>query len=133
MDTLRLRSEVWFEAMLSRGPGGQNVNKTASAAQMYWDFEHSALLNEWQRSMVRTKLARIINADGLLYIRSDESRDLDRNKGRCLEKLQVYLSDAFFVPKKRKKTKPTRSSQIKRRESKSRHAETKKNRRRVDY
>lgn len=132
MDAYRLRSEVWFDAMLSRGPGGQNVNKTASAAQLYWDFEHSLLLNDWQKNMVRSKLARMVNNDGLLYLRSDESRDLERNKSRCVEKLLEHLAEAFFVPKKRKKTKPTKSSQRKRRESKTRHSETKKNRRRVD-
>ncbi len=132
MDAFRLRSEVWFDAVLSRGPGGQNVNKTASAAQLYWDFEHSLLLNDWQKDMVRLKLARMINSEGLLYLRSDESRDLPQNKSRCIDKLLGHLAEAFHVPKKRKKTKPTKSSQRKRRESKARHSEIKKGRRRVD-
>lgn len=132
MDAQRLKAEVFFDAVLSRGPGGQNVNRTASAAILYWDFEHSLLLNDWQRQMVRTKLARMINSDGLLYLRSDESRDLPQNKSRCLDKLIQHLAEAFHVPKKRKKTKPTKASQVRRREAKSRRGEIKKNRRRVD-
>lgn len=132
MDPQRLKAEVFFDAVLSRGPGGQNVNRTASAAQMYWDFENSLLLNDWQKSMVRSKLARMINSEGLLYLRSDESRDLPQNKSRCIEKLVQHLTDAFHVPKKRKKTRPTRSSLAKRRDAKTRRGEIKKNRRRVD-
>lgn len=132
MDSQRLRAEVYFDAVLSRGPGGQNVNRTASAAQLYWDFENSLLLNEWQKSMVRSKLSRLINSEGLLYLRSDESRDLPQNKSRCLEKLIQHLEHAFHVPKKRKKTKPTKASRIKRREAKSRRSDIKKNRRRID-
>lgn len=132
MDLQRLRAEVYFDAVLSRGPGGQNVNRTASAAQLYWDFENSLLLNDWQKNMVRSKLSRLINNEGLLYLRSDESRDLTQNKSRCLQKLAQHLEQAFHVPKKRKKTKPTKASRIKRREAKSRHSEIKKNRRRID-
>jgi len=126
---------VRFEAVLSRGPGGQNVNRTASAAQMYWAFEHSYLLNDAEKARLRMKLANMINSEGEIYLRSDEQRDLERNKSRCIEKLLAHVIQALHVPKKRKKTKPTYSSQKKRREEKSRRGEVKKLRRRVgdDY
>lgn len=133
MDQVTLRNEVWFEAMLSRGPGGQNVNRTASAAQLYWAFEHSRLLTEQEKIRIREKLGNRINADGYIYIRSDESRDLERNKARCLEKLVDCVRTALFVPKKRKKTRPTKASQVRRRESKSRRGEVKKLRKKIDY
>lgn len=127
-----LRSEVRFDAVLSRGPGGQNVNRTASAAQCYWAFEDSYLLNFEEKARVRSKLANMINSEGLLYLRADEFRDLERNKSRCIEKLIAHVTAALHVPKKRKKTKPTYSSQVKRRDSKTRRGEIKKNRKRID-
>lgn len=126
-----LRHEVRFEAVLSRGPGGQNVNRTASAAQMYWAFEDSYLLTEEEKARLRARLGNMINADGEIYLRSDENRDLERNKSRCIEKLLAHVVTALHIPKKRKKTKPTFSSQKKRREKKARRGEVKKLRRRV--
>lgn len=99
---------------------------------MYWPFEWSRLLTEDEKNRVRFKLSNMINSEGEIYLRSDEFRDLDRNKSRCLEKLVAHTLGAIFVPKKRKKTKPTKSSQRKRRESKARHGEVKRLRRRVD-
>lgn len=127
------RREVLFKAVRSRGPGGQNVNKVSSAAQLNWDIEHSLLLNFEQKARVREKLANLINFEGILQLRSDEFRDLERNKSRCLEKLADFVARALHVPKKRKATKPTKSSKVKRRESKSRRGEIKKLRGRVDF
>ncbi len=124
-----LRREVHFEAVLSRGPGGQNVNRTASAAQLNWWFMHSALLSAQEKQRLQEKLKGRINQDGAIYLRCDEFRDLDRNKERCLDKLMELVAKALYVPKQRRPTKPTRSSQIKRLESKSRRSETKKLRR----
>jgi ribosome-associated protein len=120
------RREVIFKAVRSRGPGGQNVNKVSSAAQMTWEFEHSLLLNDQQKWRVREKLANLITGEGVLMLRSDEFRDLERNKARCLEKLAAHVAAALHIPKKRKATKPTRSSQVRRRDEKSRRGETKK-------
>lgn len=120
-----------FEAVLSRGPGGQNVNRTASAAQLYWFFEGSWLLSEEERARIRVRLANMINSVGEIYLRADEFRDLERNKSRCMEKLIAHVTTALHVPKKRKKTKPTRASKIKRREQKSRRKEVKRMRGRV--
>lgn len=133
LDIARLRGEVEFKAVRSRGPGGQNVNKVSSAAVMYWAFEHTALLREDQVARVRQKLANIINAEGYLYLRSDEFRDLERNKSRCLEKLVALVADALYVAKKRRATKPTKGSKRRNRESKSRRSETKRLRRSVSH
>jgi ribosome-associated protein len=125
------RREVVFKAVRSRGPGGQNVNKVSSAAQLSWEFEHSLLLNSDQKSRVRNKLGNMINSEGILMLRSDEYRDLERNKARCLEKLADHVAGALHVPKKRRATKPTRSSQVRRVEQKSRRGEIKKMRGKV--
>jgi ribosome-associated protein len=128
-----LLREVVFKAVRSRGPGGQNVNRVASAAQATWYVEFSELLSDAEKARLREKAANWINSEGALHTRSDEFRDLERNKKRCIEKLLSIIKAALHVPKKRKATKPTRASKVKRRESKTRRAEVKKLRGRVDY
>ncbi|MCB0408560.1 MAG: aminoacyl-tRNA hydrolase [Bdellovibrionales bacterium] len=120
-----------FTATRSRGPGGQNVNKVNSAALLKWNFENSQLLSEEEKHLVRSKLGALINKAGLLYLRSDEFRDFEANKRRCIEKIHELLGKAFFKPKKRKKTKPTLASRKKRLESKKRRGVTKQTRQKV--
>lgn len=129
----RLRAEVVFQAVRSRGPGGQNVNKVSSAALLTWDFMYSLLLTDEQKARVADKLQSIINSEYQIFIRSDEFRDLERNKVRCLEKLAERVREALFVPKKRKRTKPTRASKERKLEHKKRRSQTKKWRGKVDY
>lgn len=133
MNFVIITQEVGFTAVRSRGPGGQNVNKVSSAAFLTWNFLSSQGLNEQQKQIVGIKLYNFINSENQLYLKSDEFRDLPRNKARALEKLENILIQAFHVPKKRKKTKPTKSSKIKNRESKSRRSDTKKLRAKVSY
>lgn len=133
IDRDKVRSEVFFKAVRSRGPGGQNVNKVSSAAVLYWDYSYSRLLTEQQKHRLAQKLQGLINSENQVYVRSDEFRDLEQNKSRCLEKLVTMVNQALHIPKKRKATKPTFASKQKRRESKSRRGETKKLRRRVEH
>lgn len=128
-----LRPEVWFKAVRSRGPGGQNVNRVSSAAILYWGFEDSPLFNADQKQRLRKHLTSIINSENQIYLRSDEFRDLERNKSRCLEKLVDLVNAALHVPKKRKPTRPTYSSKLKRRESKERRSQTKRLRSKVSH
>ncbi|MES3038104.1 MAG: alternative ribosome rescue aminoacyl-tRNA hydrolase ArfB [Bdellovibrionota bacterium] len=128
-----IEKEVVFTAVRSRGPGGQNVNKVSSAAVLRWDFLSSLALTEDQKTKVIDKLFNHINKDSLLFLRSDESRDLEQNKSICLEKLHTMLTNAFHVPKKRKPTKPTWSSKLKRKEQKSRHSGIKKLRQKKNF
>ncbi|HAZ11747.1 MAG: hypothetical protein A2X86_01020 [Bdellovibrionales bacterium GWA2_49_15] len=125
--------EVLFTAIRGRGPGGQNVNKVSSAASMLWAFLDSHAITPEQKGLIRNKLANSINNDNLLYIRSDEFRDLERNKARCLEKLEAMLKLAFHRPKPRKKTKPTYASTVRKKESKTRRGQVKKLRTKVSY
>lgn len=128
-----IAQEVDFTAVRSRGPGGQNVNKVSSAAFMTWDFQNSQAVTEQEKQLIRLKLSNLINSENQLYLKSDEFRDLPRNKARALEKLENILLQAFHIPKKRKATKPTKTSRVKNRESKSRRSETKKLRGKVSY
>ncbi|MBI2522563.1 MAG: aminoacyl-tRNA hydrolase [Bdellovibrio sp.] len=133
MDHEAIAKEVTFTAIRGRGPGGQNVNKVSSAAHMLWAFLDSNTLTQEQKDLIRSKLANSINKDNLLYIRSDEFRDLERNKERCLKKLEIMLKSAFHRPKPRTKTKPTYASVVKKKESKTRRSQVKKLRTKVSY
>lgn len=128
-----LIDEITFVAVRSRGPGGQNVNKVSSAALLFWNFDESPFLSAEQKMRIREKLKNSINSENQIYLRSDEFRDLERNKIRCLEKLQDMLNVALHRPKARKATRPTYSSKLRKRETKSRRSDTKKTRQKLRY
>lgn len=128
-----LAPEVSFQAQRGRGPGGQNVNKVASCALASWDFERSALLSDVEKARLRLKLVRALNSRGEIQLRSDEFRDLERNKARALEKLADRVEAALLIPKPRKATRPTKASIVRRQESKTRRSQAKKMRGRPDW
>ncbi len=128
-----LAAEVSFQAQRGRGPGGQNVNKVASCALASWDFERSPLLSDVEKARLRMKLARALNSRGAIQLRSDEFRDLERNKARALEKLADRVEAALLVPKPRKATRPTKASVVRRQEAKVRRSQAKKMRGRPDW
>ena len=127
-----IRSEIWFVAVRSRGPGGQNVNKVSSAAVLFWDVGTSKLLLGPQKEILVRKLVNHFNRDGFIQIRSDEFRDLERNKNRCIEKLVEIIEKALHKPRKRIATKPTKASKLRKQQSKRRRSEVKSLRRKVD-
>lgn len=109
--------ELSFEAVRSSGPGGQNVNKTNSAAILRWNVFASSCPEETKQRIVGQLNGQLTN-DGDLIIRSQESRDLEMNKKQCIEKLKQILTKALFVPRPRRATKPTRGSKERRLKSK---------------
>jgi ribosome-associated protein len=118
--------EILFQAQRSRGPGGQNVNKTNSSVQLRWAFGDSLLLSVEQKHIIDKKLQSFINSEGILYIRSDVHREFENNKREVLEKLQKLLTAAFHKPKVRRPTKPTYSSKQKKLKTKKHRSEIKK-------
>lgn len=128
-----IRNEVTLVAVRSRGPGGQNVNKVSSAAQLFWNFLLSAGLSEGEKAIIQSKLSNLINNENQIYLRADEFRDLERNRARTLEKLEMLLEKALHKPKARKATKPTYSSKLKKRETKARRSDVKQGRKRVSW
>ena len=103
-------SELHFSFVRSSGPGGQNVNKVNSKAQLRWSVTRSAALPEEVRSRVLTRLASRITERGELVLSSQRYRDQAKNIGDCLAKLREMLASAAAPPKRRKKTKPPRSA-----------------------
>ena len=117
--------ELEFSYARSSGPGGQNVNKVNSKAILRWNVLHSQNITEELRTRLLTRLAQKLTTDGEIVITSDRFRDQIRNREDCIEKLRQCLVKAVVIPKQRKKTKPSRSSKLKVKQSKRKYSEKK--------
>lgn len=118
--------EVTVEFSRAGGPGGQNVNKLNTKAQVRWNVFLTKALSMDQKIILVSKLANRINNAGELLVESSEERTQLNNKNKALERLNFLVSEALIIPKKRRATKPTRASKIKRLESKNKHSRLKK-------
>jgi ribosome-associated protein len=121
--------EFEFTYARSGGPGGQNVNKVNSKAALRWAAASSPGLPEDVRRRLLARYGRRLTAEGELLITSQRFRDAGRNTADCLEKLRQMLFAVAIVPKTRRPTKPSRSSQRRRLEAK-RHTSSRKQGRR---
>lgn len=118
--------ELEFTFVRSSGPGGQNVNKVNSKAQLRWNLVNSPSLSEWDKPILLQKLANQLTKEGEVLISSDVFRDQNRNRENCIEKLQALVNAALKENKARKKTKPTWSSKKRNETSKKKQSEKKK-------
>jgi ribosome-associated protein len=109
------------------GPGGQNVNKVASAVILRFDAKQAALPFEVHARLEALAGSRLTK-DGAIIIRASQYRDQQRNREDARERLIVLLREAATLPKKRRPTKPTRSSKEKRLEKKKTHSRLKQTR-----
>lgn len=125
-------AEIDFAAIRAQGKGGQNVNKVASAVQLRFDAVRSRALPEGCRQRLLALRDQRIAADGVIVIKAQQFRSQEQNKADALERLADLIRRASFVPKPRKATKPTRSSQARRLDSKAKHARLKRGRRVVE-
>lgn len=119
-------SEVEFTAVRSQGPGGQHVNKTNSCVQLRFSVLQSQSLSAEEKEKILTRLAHRIIQNEFILIRVESERDQKSNKDKSFKMLVEMLKKALIDPKKRKKTKPTKSSVRKRLESKKKASEIKK-------
>jgi ribosome-associated protein len=125
-------SELDFMAIRSQGAGGQNVNKVASAVQLRFDAAHSSALPPGARERLLALRDHRISGDGVVVIKAQQFRSQEQNKAAALERLAELGRRALVVPKVRRATKPTRASQKRRLDSKTRHSRLKRDRRTLD-
>lgn len=125
-------SEVELQAMRSQGAGGQNVNKVSSAIHLRFDINASSLPLFYKERLLAMKDSRLTK-EGVLVIKSQQSRTQQQNKEEAIERLVEVIQGAIKVLPPRRPTKPTRSSQRKRLDSKTKHSLTKKARGKVDF
>ena len=115
-------AELLWSYSRAGGPGGQNVNKVASKATLRWDMHASVAVSAVVKSRLAKAHPSLVTTEGEVLITSQEHRDQERNRDRCLEKLRDIVLAAATPPKPRFKTKPTKASQRRRLDDKKQQA-----------
>lgn len=122
--------EVEFSAIRAQGAGGQNVNKVSNAVHIRYSIPGSSMPDVIKERLLALSDQRI-TADGVVVIKAQTSRSLEQNKAEAIERLQALVDSVAVLPKRRKATKPTKSSQRKRLDTKATRGDVKKSRGRV--
>jgi ribosome-associated protein len=117
-------AEVEFIAIRAQGPGGQNVNKVSCAVHARFDIHASSLPVHVKERMLALRDTRITR-EGVLVLKAQQSRSLEQNKEEALQRLQALVDAAAVVPTVRRPTKPTRGSQRRRLDEKTRSGQVK--------
>lgn len=127
-----LSAEFIFQASRSSGPGGQNVNKVNSKIELRFNIQNSVILTDDQKEILLSKLSAKISLDGFLIVISQRDRSQLVNKEDAVRKFYELIEKALRPVKRRKSTRPTRSSVEKRLEGKRIKADIKQSRQKLD-
>jgi len=123
-------SEMHIEFIHSSGPGGQNVNKVATAVQLRFDIQNSPSLQLEVKERLAELAGSRVTVDGVLIIEAHRFRSQEKNRRDAIERLNHLIEKAEARPVKRLATHPTRASRENRLQVKKARSETKENRRR---
>lgn len=124
-------SEIEIHAVRSQGAGGQHVNKVSSAIHLRFDIGASSLPPFYKEELLKLRDSRISD-DGVITIKAQQFRSQEQNREDALNRLRVLIQSVAIPRKKRKATKPTKSSQNRRIESKKRQGRLKALRKTLD-
>ncbi|NOU50398.1 aminoacyl-tRNA hydrolase [Pseudoalteromonas sp. JBTF-M23] len=124
--------EIDISAIRAQGAGGQNVNKVSSAIHLKFDIKSSALPEFYKQRLLSLNDSRITK-DGVIVIKAQSHRTQEMNKEEALQRLKTLILEAVKTQKARRATKPTKSSQRKRVESKVKRGQTKNLRGKVQF
>lgn len=124
--------EIEFKAIRAQGSGGQKVNKTSCAIHLSFSIAASSLPDTYKSALFKLSDQRI-SSDGTIVIKAQKYRSLEKNRHDALARLQHLILKAVEVKKPRKQTKPSKNSQRKRMDRKTKHSQLKQTRKKIDY
>lgn len=125
-------SELEMDFIRSSGPGGQNVNKVATAVQLRFDVRGSSLPAQVKLRLIRLAGKRTAG-EGVLLIEARRFRSQEQNREDAIQRFQALVRRALVAPKARRKTQPTRASREERLKKKKKRGETKRIRQSQDW
>ncbi|WP_435314309.1 alternative ribosome rescue aminoacyl-tRNA hydrolase ArfB [Cellulophaga fucicola] len=128
MNTTQIIQELQFKAVRSSGAGGQHVNKVSTKIELTYDLQNSTAVTDKEKERLLLKLSNRLTKENVLLLQCDDSRSQHKNKDLAIKRFLELIKSALVVPKKRKKTKPSRSAIEKRLNTKKKSALKKANR-----